>query len=402
MLANTNQTYGIVAQVLHWVTALLILLLLVLGIYMHELPVDTAQQVEEKIWLYSLHKTLGILTFGVAIVRVVWAVVQTRPFPINSDKKLESTLASVIHWLLYGCIILMPITGWLHHAALEGFAPIWWPWSQDIPFVPKDPHLAKLFGNAHFLTAVLLMGSLFLHIAGAAKHVIVDRDQTLARMTPGKVVKFERPLPQPGKGRIYLVLVALVFTGLIVAIFSSQTPVIQNASSITESGVSSTGKWIVDHSKSKLEVEIIQGGKPVAGSFSNWQAEIEFDPDKLEKANVAVSISIASLSLGGVTEQAISKDFLNAAGYPQAEFSSKKFIKIEDGKYQAEGELSLIGETNPLVLPFDLKIENGRAFMSGRTKIERLDYGIGQKGFSTDGTLGFTVQIMVNLEAELN
>ncbi len=138
------------------------------------------------------------------------------------------------------------------------------------------------------------------------------------------------------------------------------------------------------------------------GNFANWLAEIEFDPDNLEKANVAVSIDIASLSLGSVTEQAISKDFLNAAGYPQAEFSSNKFTKINSDKYKAEGTLKLIGQTKPLTLPFDLKIENGRAFMTSMTKIERLDFGIGQKGFSTDGMLGFSVQIKVKLEAELN
>ncbi len=256
MLANTNQTYGLVAQVLHWVTAVLILLLLVLGIYMHELPADTAQQVESKIWLYFLHKTLGILTFIVAIVRVVWAMVQEYPYPFNGDKKIEIFLASVVHWLLYGCIILMPITGWLHHAAVEGFAPIWWPLSQDILFVPKDPQLAKLFGNAHFLTAVLLMGSIFLHIAGAFKHVIFDRDQTLARMIPGKVVSFVSPLSAPGKSKIYLALVGVVFAGLFVAIFNSQSPLIQDENSVAEKSIPSTGNWIVDHSNSKLEIQI--------------------------------------------------------------------------------------------------------------------------------------------------
>ena len=79
-----------------------------------------------------------------------------------------------------------------------------------------------------------------------------------------------------------------------------------------------------------------------------------------------------------------------------------KFIKVSDGKFEAEGQLMLVGQSNPLTLPFDLRIENGRAFMTGVVGIERLDFGIGQKGFTTDGTLGFTVLVKVNLEADQN
>jgi len=200
MLANTRQTYGLVAQILHWVTALLILFLLVLGIYMHELPIDTVEQVDTKVWLYSLHKTLGISAFAIAIIRVGWAITQSKPLPLHSERMFESQLAATIHWLLYGAIILMPFTGWLHHAALEGFAPIWWPFSQELPFVPKNRQIAEIFGNAHFVTALLLMLSIALHIAGALKHALIDRDQTMRRMIPGKSNDIEAlTLPTPNK-----------------------------------------------------------------------------------------------------------------------------------------------------------------------------------------------------------
>ena len=402
MLANTRQTYGLVAQVLHWITALLVITLLVLGVYMHELPIDTDQQVAEKTWLYSLHKTLGILAFTTAVIRVIWACFQLHPQPINGDRKLESLLAGTIHWLLYGSIILMPVTGWLHHAAVEGFAPIWWPFSQDLPFVPKDPALAEFFAKAHFLTALLLMGSLFLHIAGAAKHVVVDRDQTLARMIPGKVVKFEPPVSAPTQKHKSRLVAGLVFAGLLGIIFADQLISVRTDKPVVASQPAGSTNWAVDHSKSELSLEVIQGGKPVSGSFPNWQAAIQFDPDNLESSSVKVSVEIASLKLGSISQQAISKDFLNAAAHPQAEFSSDKFIKVSDGKFEAEGQLMLVGQSNPLILPFDLKIEDGRAFMTGVVEIERLDFGIGQKGFTTDGMLGFTVLVKVNLEADQN
>lgn len=401
MFANTRQTYGLVAQVLHWITVLLVLLLLVLGIYMHELPVDTAQQVDSKIWLYSLHKTLGILAFSTAIIRVFWALIQVRPYPVNGGKKLETLLAGTVHWLLYANIILMPITGWMHHAAVEGFAPIWWPLSQELPFIPKDPQLAKFFGNAHFTTALLLMGSLVLHIAGALKHVVIDHDQTLARIIPGKSLSFASALTAPSNKLTSFVLAGVVLAGLIGVVVFSHNFSVENLKPVTDYQITSGTAWVVDHEKSKLEIEIMQGGKPVVGSFANWQAAIEFDPDNIERAKVLVKIDIASLSLGSVTEQAISKGFLNAAENPQAEFASEKFTKTGDGKFSANGELILAGKAKPFILPFELNIENGRAFMTSLVEVERLEFGIGQTGFSTDSNLGFIVQIKVDLEAEL-
>jgi len=399
MLANTRQTYGLVAQILHWITALLIFVLLVLGIYMHELPIDTTEQVNDKIWLYSLHKTLGLTVFATAILRVLWAFSQPRPLSLNAGRKFENLLAETIHWVLYGSIILMPVTGWLHHAATEGFAPIWWPFSQDLPFVPKDPRLASFFGNAHFFTALMLMGALFFHVAGAMKHVFVDHDQTFARMIPGKSVDLDAPLVESGNKKKSLIAAGGVFALLLVAIFSSQI-FTGGGVGIIANNVSPNSGWVVDHEKSALEIEIIQNKNAVVGKFNTWAAEINFDLDNLEAANVSVTVDIASLTLGNISAQAISKDFLNAEQFPQAVFSAQNFTRNADDTYEVAGKLTLLDKTNQLTLPFDLKIENGRAFMSGVTEVQRLDFGLGAKGFKTDGILGFTVKINVTLEAE--
>ena len=400
MLSNTRQSYGLVAQVLHWITASLILTLLVLGLYMHDLPTNTPAEIDDKIWLYSLHKTLGIVTFATAVIRIVWAFIQPTPHPLNIERRFESLLASTIHWVLYGSIIFMPITGWLHHASLEGFAPIWWPFSQDLPFIPKDPELAEFLGAAHVFTAFLLMGSLALHIAGAMKHVVIDRDQTLNRMLPWKTVKASDLPDMKVEGRSASRLFAGgIFALLFVGIFASQmkSEVVLQQSEQTASF--SENSWVVDHEKSSLDIEVIQNNNPVKGSFSRWQADIIFDPDTLGEARVEVRIEAASLTLGGVTKDALSGNFLNVLEFPQAVFTSNKFSKISDGKYQAEGELTIAGITRPLILPFALTIKDGRAFMQAEVELQRLDYNLGLKGYTTDGIIGFPVKVTVGLEA---
>lgn len=398
MFINTRQTYGLIAQILHWVTAILILILLMLGIYMHDLPINAATEIDDKIWLYSLHKTLGIAAFFIAFLRVVWAFIQTKPHPLNSERKYEALLAGTVHWLLYGSIILMPITGWLHHASLDGFAPIWWPFSQNLPFIAKDPDLAGLFRNMHKFIAITLIVSLVLHILGAMKHLLIDNDQTLSRMLPWKKVEFSSDLNMSENKSSARILAGSIFA-ILIGIYASLVSFEKPSKAILQSSPISLDGWIVDHEKSSLKIEIIQNKDSIGGKFSKWNADIIFDPEKLDKARVKVTVDTTSLIAGGIAKHALSYNFLNIAKFPQATFTSENFIQTADGKYQTEGELYLAGKTNTLILPFDLRIENGRAFMESTIELKRLDYGLGSTGYTTDEFLGFGVKVMVVLEA---
>jgi len=416
MLYNTRQTYGLVAQLLHWATALLIFVLIPLGIFMHGLPVSNADEVVYKSWYYSLHKTLGVTVLGVAIIRILWTLIQPKPGALNTDRKFESFLASTVHWTLYGAIVLMPVTGWLHHSALEGFAPIWWPFGQDLPFVPKNAELAGMFGAAHFLTGVLLGMSLVFHIAGALKHAIFDRDMTLKRMVPG--IQVDGDNLSIGRSGTIMPVGAAVLCFLMIG-FASVGEQINHShehdhvhdtdsrsvveTSSEHNNISSDDgimKWVVDHAKSKLTISITQSGKPVLGEFESWQADIAFDPEQLERSRIKASVNIGSLKLGGVTDKALDQPFLDVKQFPSAEFVADEIDRVADGRYEAKGQLTIIGVSKPFVLPFTLEIKEGRSFAAAAATIKRLDFNVGEKGFQTDGTVGFDVSVKVKLEAQ--
>ncbi len=403
MLLNTRENYGLISQVLHWTTAALILTLLPLGLYMHELPESSAAAVVDKAWLYSLHKTLGVSVFLVAIVRVIWTAVQPHPKLLNAEKKLESLAAQTVHWMLYGTIILMPLTGWLHHSASEGFAPIWWPLPQDLPLVPKNSSLAVFFEIAHFFTGILLGLAVVLHMGGALKHALIDRDATLRRMIPGAHQPDTAELADPHFRRFPAFLAVLSFLILgsaVVAGYTINKPDAERVgSTLAPANYAATG-WLVDKTNSRLAIQIVQMGNPVSGGFSNWNAAINFDPEDLEAASVEVEVDIASLSLGGVSEQAIGANFLNAIAHPVARFVSESFISTGTDSYEASGRLTLAGQSQPTKLPFTLRIVSDRAFVEGEVTIDRLAFGIGEIGFSGDGQLGFGVLVKVTLEAE--
>src|SRR6056297_3162543 len=83
-LTNSADTYGRVTKTFHWLTALLILSNIALG----WIASDVAHAVEggadetliaRATLLFSIHKTLGVTIFFVALARILWALSQTKP-----------------------------------------------------------------------------------------------------------------------------------------------------------------------------------------------------------------------------------------------------------------------------------------------------------------------------------
>lgn len=400
---NTRVAYGVVAQLLHWVTAALILSLIPLGLYMSGLPATTAPEVAQKSWLYSLHKTLGVSVLLVSLIRIGWAIVQPRPQLLNADRSLESMAAHTVHWTLYGTIILMPLTGWLYHSATEGFAPIWWPFGQDLPLVPKPPWLAELAQTAHFFTAILLILSLCLHMGGAIKHAVLDRDATLRRMIPGMYQVPYTLVPVPAKKILPVLISGLVFillgAAIVIAVNTGVRPDPQQGQIALKPAAKAEVTWQVDPKKSRLAIEVGVMGKPLAGHFDRWTAGISFDPSDPSEAVINVVVDIASLVLGSVKMQALSADFLNSADHPTGRFVSLSTTHRGGNRYEVKSELFLAGVRRPVTMQFDLSISGNKATVVGEIVLDRFEFGIGRKGFSDSTVWDAKVPIRVTLEA---
>lgn len=409
-LTNTKARYGTVAQILHWITALLIIGLLITGTVMTYLPDGNGDQIARKVFMYSMHKTIGVTMLAVAILRIVWALGNARPQSLHPERKLETLAAETVHWILYIAILVAPVTGLLHHAASTGFAPIWWPFGQDLPFVPKDEQLSKLFGALHWAMAICIGVSLTAHIAGAIKHAVIDRDETLSRMVPGRLADgFELPMdarthvPSKWPGALAFVLVALGLGAVSASVIiqpTQQAGELQPLSIDTAAEMKGDHPWRVDPGESRLQIRIQQLGSPVEGEFENWTANINLDPDNVESGFVDARIDISSLKLGTVSDQAKSSDFLNSEAYPQARFLSDFFWLRSDGRYEAEGLLEIAGVQKPFTLVFALNFEGERVAMQAYTAINRMEFGVGAEKYATEESVAFAVEIGVDLVAE--
>ena len=390
----TANTYGTVTKTFHWLTALLIITIIPLGAIANRLPYETNEQLALKAQLFSFHKTLGVIVFVVALARILWALTQTKPATLHPDRKAETLLADLVHWLLYISLVAVPLTGWIHHAATEGFAPILLPIGQDLPLVVKDEATAKLFAGLHWAWSKILVGSVLLHIAGALKHHFIDKDATLRRMWFGA-----SQAPDTGSHQanwaapVLAIVVYVVVTGAGAAV-DLYTPKEQVAQTSLEE-VSS--QWAV--TSGEIALTITQFGTPVVGAFEEWTSAISFDPQGTGTVgNVATTVSVGSLRLGSVTSQALGADFFDATAFPTATFTADI---IEDGDgYLADGTLVIKDIAAPLTLPFTLVIDGDTAEMTGSVIIDRQTFQIGQS-MGDETNLAFAVAVDISLTAKL-
>lgn len=391
-LGNTHSGYGSVTKTFHWLTALLILTAFPLGILAHDAPFDTSDHLTRKALLFSLHKTVGMLAFLTALGRILWAFTQPRPGLLNAEHKLEAFAAETAHWVLYGCMLLVPLTGWIHHSAAEGFAPIWLPFGESLPFIPKDPRLSEIFGSIHTTLTPVLAVTILAHVGGAMKHAIIDKDRTLHRMLPG-----DSGAPTPpaqSHSRLPMIAALVVWVGAM-TVGVVTTPTAEHGQSVALEEVNS--QWAVE--QGEIALSIRQFGNDVRGSFADWTASIDFSETATEgkHGSTDVTIAIGSLTLGTVTGQAMGADFFDATAFPTANF--KADLLSVDGTHMAKGTLTIKGATVPVEFPYTLTIDGDTATVNAQTVLNRQDFDVGVS-MPDESSLAFAVTVDIYLTAK--
>ena len=142
---------------------------------------------------YDLHKSVGLVVLGFALMRLLWRFSHKPPALPTTYKPWESKLSHAAHFALYGLMIAMPLSGWLHDSAwkdaashpLTIFGVI--PWFRLLPFTTMDlaskEHWHGIFGFWHaIILTYVLYAVLLAHIAGALKHQFLDKEKELQRM----------------------------------------------------------------------------------------------------------------------------------------------------------------------------------------------------------------------------
>ncbi len=171
--------YGWLAQLFHWVTAVLVFALIGIALYMDGLPLGP-----EAIKIYNIHKSIGVTVLALTLLRLAWRQIAPPPPLPPGMAGWEVAAARASHFLLYALLLAQPAVGVVHS------------WSANFPVVifglfalpnltgPNEP-LKEALGLAHFVLGWALAGLVLVHIGAALRHHFWLKDTVLARMLPG-------------------------------------------------------------------------------------------------------------------------------------------------------------------------------------------------------------------------
>jgi len=180
LMRGAAATYTGLQIALHWVSALLLFALFPLGYYMTSLAKGAPGKAQ---WVNS-HKSLGLTAALVIAWRLIARMRQSEPPSIPGLRCWEAEVARITHRLLYMCMVVMPLSGYLGSSFNQYGTRFW-----GVP-LPRwgrvDSALQHLFTTLHSMTAYLLLGLVVLHVAGVIKHQWFDAQRCVQRMLPGQ------------------------------------------------------------------------------------------------------------------------------------------------------------------------------------------------------------------------
>ena len=174
-LRNSQDKYGLVAMLLHWGMAILIVGLFALGTYMVELDYYDPWYKQAP----DLHRSFGVIVAGLMIYRFGWRLTNTRPRELGET--WERRIAAWLHRLFYILIAAIVVSGYLITTA-DGQPVLVFNWFEIPATYTGFENQEDIAGEIHEWLTTTLIVLVSLHALAALKHHFINRDSTLRRM----------------------------------------------------------------------------------------------------------------------------------------------------------------------------------------------------------------------------
>jgi len=176
-LVNTKQKFGSLTKLLHWTLFVLFVIQYFLAYRRGYFP----DKSPEKLQYILLHKSIGVIALGVALMMVIWRHLGKRP-SLQNVNFMEKCLAKVTHLSLYIVALLLPLSG-IGMSLFSGRS-ITIIKGISLPALTKNPTLAKILYTTHVTTTYAAIALVSLHVFAALYHHFIRKDRVLKRMLP--------------------------------------------------------------------------------------------------------------------------------------------------------------------------------------------------------------------------
>lgn len=176
MLDNKPQTYSPLFKILHWIIMLLFIIQYVLIYQADALPKGDPQKMGLMLW----HKSLGFTLLWLGLIFVFWRIFNSRPSFPQIMTRWEIQLAKITHFLLYVILLVMPLSGTL--MTMSSGRDLFWFGLKVPAVIGKNEWLGSLSHTIHTSLEYVIMALVGLHLLGALKHFVINKDNVLQRM----------------------------------------------------------------------------------------------------------------------------------------------------------------------------------------------------------------------------
>ena len=175
-LLNSDDSYGLVAVVLHWLIAVGVIAMFASGLWMTTLDYYHP-------WYHrapALHGSCGLAVALAVLLRLLWSLASRSPRPLAG--RLFTAMARLTHALLHLLPLLAACSGYLMVTA-DGKGAAFFSLFELPPLLDAQSERADIAGRFHLWLAWSLMLLSLAHAAAAIYHQLVLRDNALLRIT---------------------------------------------------------------------------------------------------------------------------------------------------------------------------------------------------------------------------
>jgi polyisoprenoid-binding protein YceI len=171
------------------------------------------------------------------------------------------------------------------------------------------------------------------------------------------------------------------------------------ASAALLAGASAFAQQALVPSQSQITFTSKQMGVPVDGQFKKFDAQVAFDPAKLDTSRIAFTVDTGSATLGVKESDAElpKASWFNVARFPQATFQSTAIKALGGGRYEVAGKLAIKGNSQDVTVPVAMTQSGATTTATGSFVIKRLAFKIGENEWADTSMVADDVQVKFKL-----
>ncbi len=173
-----RSTWHPISKLFHWLMAAAIFYQLWLGWTAEDLPFSP-----RKLDMFITHKSIGLILLLLVVLRLAFRLRVGVPPHTKTVSRLQQRAADIGHWVLYGLMIAVPVSGWV--VSDTSRIPFRLFKRFDVPdLMAADKAIEELAANVHFALTTALAVVLVIHVLAALRHHFLIKNNTLTRMLP--------------------------------------------------------------------------------------------------------------------------------------------------------------------------------------------------------------------------